>query len=169
MSLVRHVGSIWYAITDDALDDKGYVLSLLSTGHVHKAAAGEIPVGVAFKSTKDPISDTAASGVEVGIVSEGVAEVQYYLEAGDSNIAIGDLVMAHQSQAGYITKYTEDDTTTAWPATYAAATAETITDEIIAASRKSKYIVGVALEAVTAPGSGSITGTIKVVLRSGRR
>ena len=146
-ALKRQVGSIWYAETDDALDDSGYVLMLKTTGNVAKCTAGVQPIGVNYMSTKNPITESAESGVRVGIVSDGVAEVQYNLGDGDDDIAIGDLVGTKDANAaGTVKKLTLDTTD-----------AGTLANSL-------KCIVGVALESATAPG----TGKIKVLLRLGR-
>jgi len=143
MSLVHLPGKFISFECEDALDDHGYVLYLKSNGKVAKCAAGAVPIGVNFKDTKNPITGTAEEDRNVPVQLDGVADVMYYLAAGDDDISIGDLVMAHQSQAGYITKYTTD--------------------------QDSKLIVGIALESATAPAEGTKTGHIKVLLRCGRR
>jgi len=158
MSLVYSPGTLVSFECDDALDDVGYVMYLKSTGHIGKCAAGAVPIGVNFKDTKNRITEVAESGRQVPVQMDGVAVVQYYLAAGDDDINAGDLVMAHQSQPGYVTKFTEDDLSATFSDT-----------ETEAAIKKSMYIVGIALEGAAAPASGSTTGKIKVLLRCGRR
>ena len=139
----------------DALDDEGYVLALASTGKVAKCAAGGAVYGIAYKSTKNPVSGTAEANKPVAIVRKPKkAKVQIRLANTDSDIAIGDLVSTvGVGASGYAKKHAA----TAWPATWANTTAETISDEFAA-------IVGIALEAFTAPGSGTKTGKIEVLL-----
>jgi len=162
MAVKRYVGEPWHAICDDALEDSGFILVLKSDGHVGKAAADDMPIGVNIKSTEDPFKEGSyLSGVRVGIVSEGIVMVK--LDSANVEIKPGDFLRS--KGGGLADKWSEKDTTTAWPASYDAAVAETITDEIIAASRYSRAILGVALESKSA-GSG---GKIKVLLRLGRR
>jgi len=149
----------------DALDDKGYVLQINSDGTVSKCAAGTRPFGVAYKDTKNPITDVAEANRYVPVILHGVALVRYNLASTDPSIAIGDWVgMKGANAAGEVKKFVEGDTTTAWPATYAASTAETITDEIITVIREYDLVVGIALEAVSAPATGTKQGRMKVLI-----
>ena len=68
MVVKRRPGELVYAITSDALDDHGYVLKLNSDGSVSKATSDDVPFGIAYTSTKDPIDGTAKANVEVAIV-----------------------------------------------------------------------------------------------------
>jgi len=129
MTLKREEGEIWHAVCDDALDDEGYVLAWSATtpGNVRKCPSNTRPLGVAYKSTKNPITGTAESGKSVGIVDAGVAMVRYNLASTDSDIEIGDPVsVKNANEAGAVKKHVEGEPTTAWPATSDAATAETI-------------------------------------------
>ena len=143
-------------ICSDALDDEGYVLGYpSSTGVVAKCAAGAKAYGIAFMSTKNPVTGVATANMPVAIVRKPKkAKVQYRVASTDSSIAIGDLVSTKGvGAAGYVKKHVS----TAWPGTWNGTTAETISDE-------DAMIVGIALEAVTAPGSSYITGKIEVLL-----
>jgi len=139
----------------DALDAEGYVLALATTGKVAKCAAGGKAYGVAYKSTKHPVTGTAQSNKQVAIIkAPKKANVLYAIASTENDVAIGDLVsMKGATVAGKVTRHEP----TAWPGTYAAATAETISDE-------NSMIVGIALEAVTAPGSGTLEGLMEVQL-----
>lgn len=133
----------------DALDDEGYVLMIASTGKVAKATAGSPVYGIAYKSTKDPITGIATANKHVAIVrASKKAKVQADTDA--NAIAVGDIVSVKGADAsGKVKKHAS----TAWPATWAAATAETISDE-------DATIVGIALEALGA----NLTGKIECLL-----
>lgn len=130
----------------DALDDEGYVLMLANTGKVAKATAGSPAFGIGFTSTKDKVTGTAIANKQVGVVqSPRYAYVQYN-NGGGETIAINDLVSTKGANAsGTVKKHVS----TAWPATWAAATAETISDE-------DAQIVGIAQEAKSASTSGKL-------------
>ena len=132
----------------DALDDEGYVLGYpdSTTNKVAKAAAGAAAFGVAFKSTKNPVTGTAEADKAVGVVqAPRYAYVQYNNGSGET-IAVGDLVSTKGANAaGTVKKHAA----TAWPGTWASATAETISDE-------DAMIVGIALEAKAASTSGKL-------------
>jgi len=133
----------------DALDDEGYVLALGSNGKVSKCAAGAQPFGVAFKDTKDPITETPEANKQVAVICSGVVKVQY---ATDANaIAIGDRVATKGvATAGCVKKFIPRDIA----ATFADTDVEAAIDEL-------KTIVGIALESAPA----NSTGKIKVALR----
>jgi hypothetical protein len=108
-----------------------------------------------LKTTEDPLNPgTYLSGVEVAYVREGIVEVAYHLTSDDANIGIGDIVSTKgANSAGTVKKHVP----TAWPDTYAKTSAAAIINEL-------GMIVGIALEAVTAPSSGAKKGTLKVLL-----
>jgi len=136
----------------DALDDEGYVLALASTGKVAKCAANGAVYGVGYKSTKNPVTGTAEANKQVAIIrAPKQAYVQYAIQNTDSaDLAIGELVsMQGAAASGCVKRHVS----TAWPGTYAAATAETIDDE-------HSRIVGISLEAVARPGAGTKTGKL---------
>ena len=151
VALKRSVGSVMYYETEDALDDGGYVVMLKTNGKVAKCTADTQPFGINYMSTKHPITGTAQANVKVGIITEGVAEVQYNLADTDSDINIGDLVGTLGANAAGTVKKLQLDTTDAG----------TLANSL-------KCIVGVALESVSAPASGTKTGKLKVLLRIAR-
>jgi len=133
-------------ICTDALDDEGYVLGYPgSAGKVAKALAGGKVYGIAYKSTKNPVTGTAEANKAVAIIrAPKIAKVQ--VQNGATNIAIGDILsMKGAGASGKATRHAS----TAWPASYASADAETISDE-------NSMIVGIALEALAANTSGKI-------------
>ena len=88
--------------TDTAITYGGFVLKLMSTGHVDLAGADEISYGIATKSTREFVPNvatggawTAASGVQVPIQRVGEALVQ--LLATNAVITLGE---ALQTAAG---------------------------------------------------------------------
>jgi len=137
-------------ICSDALDDEGYVLGYPnSSGVVAKAAAGAAVYGVAYKSTKNAQTGVAEDNKPVAILR---APKKAWVQADtDANaIAIGDVVSVKGADAsGKVKKHAA----TAWPGTWAAATAETIDDE-------NSMIVGIARTALGA----NLTGKIEVLL-----
>jgi len=122
----------------DALSDEGFVLELANTGKVNKAAANAGVYGIAYASTKDPVTGTALANKQVTIVkAPKIAYVQYQ-NAGGETIAINDLVSTKGANAaGTVKKH-------AWT-TWAAAT-----------GTERKMIVGIALEAKGASTSGKL-------------
>jgi len=164
MALKKKIGELFYAKCTDALDDFGYVLmwDAANPGQVkkHDGTVSYI-VGINMMSTKDPITEEPKAGQVIAIIRHGIVMVK--LSDTNAAIAIGDKVKA--IAGGLVDKYVEGDTTTAWPATYDPAVAETITDEIIAVIREEKSVVGFALEEKAA-GAG---GFIKVLLQLGSR
>ena len=93
-------GEYEHRVTEDSLDDDGYVLSIqtaLTTvdGNVKKATATYyMPFGVNVMSTEDPTAPgTYLSGVEVAIAHDGVRDVQLALaSARSTSIEVGDLL-----------------------------------------------------------------------------
>jgi len=155
----------------DALDKKGYVLSITADGKFKKCDPGETPVAIAFKSTKSLIDETPQANVPVAGIFFGIAQVYARIPAGGDTINPGDIVVVNQT-AGYdgtVIKFVEKDTTTTWATSYDASNAETITDEIIAASRYSRFIVGTSLDKLEAKAAEEVKGLIRVVLHMGRR
>lgn len=145
-------------LSDDAITDEGFVLKIEpATGHVSLCDTAEAAFGVSYKSTKELVAGvlTAVALREVAVVQKGrYAYVQYAIPSSGESIAIGDLVSVKGTTVpGAVIRHVS----TAWPGTYAAATAETIEDEDI-------QIVGIAMEAVTKPGAGTLTGKMKVLL-----
>ena len=141
--------------TTDALDDSGYVLMLANTGKVALCTAGSPAYGVAIADTKNKVTGVAAANKQVGILKKGAkAKVQYNVASTDPDVAIGDYVSVKGANAsGTVKKHVG----TAVPAAYAQADFQAIHDE-------KEMIVGIALEALTAPGAGSITGKLSVQL-----
>jgi len=94
------------AVTEEALDDAGYVLThkdAVVAGNVNKVdTAGEAPVGVNFMSTKNPVTGVATADVKVAILDEGDAWVKLepnatraedivvddYIQGSDNGMAI---------------------------------------------------------------------------------
>jgi len=84
-------------ITEDALDDAGYVLTFkdaLVAGNVSKTDAdGEPPVGINLMSTDNPITKVAAADVRVTILDSGDAWVKLEPNATRAiAILVGDWV-----------------------------------------------------------------------------
>jgi len=114
MSRVQNVeeASMFYATTEDALDDSGYVLTrsgVTTAGNVKKAGASDAPVGVAYTSTKDPVTETAMANRKVAIQRRGVAKVK--LSGTNAAIAAGDLI--GPAAGGVCDKLTIDTTSAA--------------------------------------------------------
>ena len=109
MALVQHEENV-YGICSDALDDYGYVLSMQTSGYLHKCTNTEQPFGIALTSTKDPISGSAQSNQKVAVVRRGVADVK--LVSTNSAIYTGDYVGV-SGTAGYVDKLTIDTSSTA--------------------------------------------------------
>ena len=164
MAIVHLPGTMVSFKCTDALDDKGYVLKLNDDGTVSLCGSYEVPFGVAFKDTKNPITETPEANRNVPVIVSGVAYVQYEIGPGE-DIVPGCLVgMKAAHSPGRVTRFVDGDTVTAWADAYDATNAETITDEIITVIREYKYVVGVALEKVDAPAEGTKTGMVKVLL-----
>lgn len=146
---------VWYALTNDALDDGGYVMMLTSDGTVSLCTADSMAIGVAYKSTKDAISGTATADVEVPIVSHCTQmKVKVEVDNTDTGIAIGDVIsMKGANTAGYAHLHVPQTYTN--PATDA---------EVTEGFDELKTIVGVALAAVASPGSGSTQTDINCLL-----
>jgi len=102
MALVQHEEHI-YETCSDALDDYGYVLSLQTSGYLHKCTNSELPFGIALTSTKNPITGSAQSNQKVAVVRTGVAYVK--LVSTNSAIYKGNLVGV-SGTAGYVDKLT---------------------------------------------------------------
>lgn len=138
MALAHKPGTMLSFKCTDALDEKGYVLALADDGTVHKCAVGARYFGVAFKDTKNPITDSAEDNRNVPVIVDGVAYVQYEIGAGE-DIKPGDYVtMENAHSAGKVTVFTDGG--------------------------NESLIVGIALEAVDAPAAGTKTGLLKVLL-----
>jgi len=131
----------------DALDDEGYILGYPNAnGQVAKCPANGAVYGVAYKSTKHPITGDAEANKQVAIVhAPKIAYLQFNNGAGET-IAVGDLLSTKGANAAGTCK---KHASTAWPATYSASTAETISDEF-------SMIVGIALEAKGENTSGKV-------------
>jgi len=98
-----------YAVCTDALDDAGYVLKLNSDGTVSKAASDDVPFGIAYTSTKDPITDEAKTNVEVAIIPVRTGFVVKVKKVTGAALSPGDYV-AVGGEAGKVTKWTADTT-----------------------------------------------------------
>jgi len=136
----------------DALEKQGLVVTLTGEGTVALCSDTEKPFGIALKSTEDPFKpDTYLANQYVPIAFHGIVEVNL---TENQAVSVGDrLVPAlFDTKEGYVAKFSP----TAWPSTYAAATAETIEGE-------KSQVIGIALEAVTT-GTG-VTKKIKVLLQ----
>ena len=140
---------------DVALDDEGYVLQLESTGHVTKCAVGGKAYGVAFKSTKHPVTGVAQANKQVAIVrAPKKAMVQYNLSNTDTDIVIGDWVSMKAAEAtGQVKKH--EGTVLSTDPTKA---------EVDAFHAEAEMIVGKALEGVVKPGAGNKIGKLEVLL-----
>jgi len=74
----RLVDELSYAVCEDALDDYGYILEVGATaGQVKKHLGSVKAVGIAYKSTKDPITLVAAANQRVAIIRHGQAWVKF--------------------------------------------------------------------------------------------
>jgi hypothetical protein len=77
-SQARLTDELSYAICEDALDDYGYILEVGATaGQVKKHLASVKAVGIAYKSTKDPITLVATANKPVAIQRHGQAWVKF--------------------------------------------------------------------------------------------
>ena len=63
----RNPGELFYATAEEALDDVGYVLTYGTSG-VKKATSDDIPVGVNFLSTINPVTQQAEAGRTISYV-----------------------------------------------------------------------------------------------------
>jgi hypothetical protein len=74
----RLTDELMYAVCEDALDDYGYLLEVGATaGQVKKSLGAVKVIGVAYKSTKDPITLVAAANQKVAIIRHGQAWVKF--------------------------------------------------------------------------------------------
>jgi len=111
MVVLRNPDEPLYAICSDALDKPGYVLKLGTDGKVAKATSNDVPFGIAYTSTKDPITEQAQSNVEVAVIpvrSGFVVKVLKETGAGKS-LSPGDYV-AVGSTDGVVDKWSADTT-----------------------------------------------------------
>ncbi|MHA1787125.1 MAG: hypothetical protein ACTSWU_02915 [Candidatus Thorarchaeota archaeon] len=158
MAFLQPLNLLYFDLKDGtSVSARGTVLTLESTGKVDTCGATEMPIGVAYMTTRDPLYDPDLTGhtsiyetgVEVAVVREGKVVVPYHTNAGVA-ISIGDIVgVKGTPTAGKVCKFVP----TSYPASYNATTLATIMDE-------QKYVVGIALEAASA----SATGEIEVLL-----
>lgn len=129
-------------------------MTLATTGKVAKSTSGQAVYGVAQKSTLNPITGVAEANKQVAVLqAPKFAYVQYDVRGSTEDFDIGEVVSVKlANSSGCVSKHVS----TAHPGTYAATTAETISDE-------DATIVGIAEEAV-AWTSGTKTGKVKVRL-----
>jgi len=130
-----------------AVNARGLVLTLESAGTLDICAASELPIGVAYKTSRDPLYDVDNDahdvlyelGTEIAVVRDGKVIVPAHTNVGVA-IAIGDIVgMYGTPTAGKVCKFVP----TSYPASYNATTMAQIMDQ-------QKGVVGIALEACTA-------------------
>jgi len=109
-------------VTDDALDDAGYVMQVLmngGAGKIQKAVPTGTEIGVAYASTIDPISGDAEDGVAVPVLLARPGLVVYLQLVSDNQaIVIHDplCITSDSGQAGEVDLHdggTEDNTTIA--------------------------------------------------------
>jgi len=75
---VRLVDELMYAVCEDALDDYGYILEVGATaGQVKKHLGSVKALGIAYKSTKNPITLVAEANKPVAIIRHGQAWVKF--------------------------------------------------------------------------------------------
>lgn len=130
------------AITSDALDDIGYVMEYTSSGiQKHSGTAGKPIAGIAYKSTKNPITGTAEANKHVALVRYGVARVK--LKSANAAITRGDFVGA--VSGGVVDKWT-----------YPTVSSTPTQAEVEALLKQLDIRVGVALEAKASSAGGSI-------------
>ena len=109
MALARLTDEMWHAVCEDALDDYGYLLIIgASAGQVKKADGSAKVVGVAFKSTVNPITGDAEADKEVAIVRHGQARVKF--GTSHAAIAVGDTICAMAGGLGQKQTVTSDMT-----------------------------------------------------------
>lgn len=74
----RMTDELFYATCEDALDDYGYILEVGATaGQVKKSLGAVKVIGIAFKSTKDPITLVATANKPVAIIRHGHTWVKF--------------------------------------------------------------------------------------------
>ena len=107
----RRPGELIYATTTDALDAAGYVLKLNADGTVSKATSADVPFGIAYTSTVDPVTNEAKTNVPVAIVPIKSAHIVKVKKTTGTGTALspGDYV-AVGSTAGEVVKATIDTT-----------------------------------------------------------
>jgi len=96
----------------DALEYKGFVLSLNSDGSVSKCAANGKVYGIAYRDTKHPLypDQAARANIVIEIIRDGFAVVRYKTAVGET-ISVGDDVgMVEANAAGCVKKQTLPDT-----------------------------------------------------------
>jgi len=153
--------NLFYAKLDSAVsvNKAGLCLKLAADGELELAGIGDRAIGVAAMTTEDPLDPgTYKKGVRIAVIRRGIVKLQ--LISTNAAISPGDRLKTAGS--GLVDKFTDGDTTTAWPTTYAATTAETITDEIISVIREVKQIVGIALESVSANSGGTVKALLSI-------
>jgi len=163
MGFVKEPNLLYLKLDDAvAVEKPGLCLKLASDGELELCGAGDRCIGIAAMTTEDPLNPgTYLKGVEIALVREGIVYLQ--LPATHSAISPGDRLAT--ADDGYVTKFTDGDTSTAWPDTYAKETAESITDEIISVIREEKSIVGIALEAKAENAGGEIKALLTFAAR----
>jgi len=96
----------------DALEYKGFVLSLNSDGSVSKCAADGKVYGIAYRDTKHPLypDQAARANIIIEIIRDGFAVVRFKTGTGET-ISVGDYVgMVGANEAGCVKKQTLPDT-----------------------------------------------------------
>jgi len=105
----RLTDELWYAECDDALDDYGYIFEMSATAGKLKLHDGTgKAMGIAYKSTKDPITLVAAAAKKVAVVRHGQAWVKF--DATHGAIAVGDSVCAKAGGLGQLQTVTDNMT-----------------------------------------------------------
>jgi len=103
----RLADELWYAICEDALDDYGYILEVGATAGQVKKHLGAVKVlGIAYKSTKDPVTLVATANKHVGIVRHGQAWVKF--GATHVVVLVGSTICAQAGGLGQVQTVTND-------------------------------------------------------------
>ena len=105
----RLIDELWYAEVDDALDDYGYILEMSATAGKLKLHDGTgKAMGIAYKSTKNPVTLVATAAQKVAIIRHGQAWVKF--DATHTAVAVGDSIKAEAGGYGQVQSVTDNMT-----------------------------------------------------------
>lgn len=92
-------------VTEDALDDAGYIVTFGSNpGTVKKANPNDLPVGVALTDSKD-MDGNPQKDVKVGVIIGSGIIVKAKLSPTNTAIQYGDPLMAVEDPIGTVDKF----------------------------------------------------------------
>lgn len=145
MSLVQKEDLLYFKLKDGvSINKEGLVLTIEDDGAgspvVDLVNNNEIPCGVALKTTEDPLNPgTYLAGVPIAVVRRGVAKVAVSVAAADTaGISVGDVLVVP--------------------------TTVDVPGHVKRGTPTAGKIVGIALEPVAKPSSGTVTKVIKALL-----